>query len=133
MNLPFATHRFLIEPISNEKHVKLVLIERFVSFMDKIETSGKLAIRMLKSEAMKDVRSTTGANFRGIMKLLGDMDIQNVSIPTIKTLDYRPMCEENQWKIEIAKELNDVRNGDKILEGFNPTEVNDMMEFLCVS
>ena len=59
-NLHYAAHRCLIEPLSNEKHIKLVLIQRFISFMDQIEKSGKSALRMLKHEAMKDVRSTTG-------------------------------------------------------------------------
>ena len=133
MNLPFATHRFLIEPLSDEKHIKMVLLERFISFMKKIESSGKSAIRMLKNEAMRDVRSTTGANFRGIMLLLGDMDIKNVSIAAIKSLNYRPICDEDQRKILFAKELNDVINGDTELEGFTPAEVNEMMQFLCVS
>ena len=73
MNLHYATHRSLIEPLSSQKQIKLVLIQGFVSFMDKIEKS---ALRMLKHEAIKDVRSTTGTNFRGIMLLIGDMSIE---------------------------------------------------------
>ena len=99
MNLPYATHRFLIEPLSNEKHIKhikLVLIERFVSFMEIIKKSGKLAIRMLKSEAIKDVRSTTGANYRGIMMLLGNMNVSKVAIQSIKNLKYRPVSDNGR-------------------------------------
>lgn len=133
MDLPYATHRFLIEPLSNERHIKLVLIERFISFMERIEKSGKQAIKMLKLEASKDVRSTTGSNYRGIMILLGNMDVRSVSIQSIRQLEYRPVSEHDQWKVMLAKELYDVLNGDTELEGFNMTEVEDMMEFLCTS
>ena len=67
LDLPLATHRSLIEPLSDERHVKLVLIRRFVEFMEKIDNSGKKALMMLKDAAIKDVRSTTGRNFRNIM------------------------------------------------------------------
>ena len=131
--LPYATHRFLIEPLSNEKHIKLVLIERFVSFMERIERSGKLAIRMLKAEAIKDVRSTTGANYRGIMMLLGNMNVSKVTIQSIKHLKYRPVSDNDQWTVMMVKELYDVLNGDTELEGFDQTEIKNMMEFLCTS
>ena len=133
MNLPYATHRFLIEPLSNERHIKQVLIERFVSFMERIETSGKLAIKMLKSEAKKDVRSTTGANYRGIMMLLNNMNVNSVTIQSVKNLEYRQVSENDQWTVMMVKELHDVLNGDTVLEGFEPTEVKNMMEFLCTS
>ena len=62
LDLPYATHRSLIQPLTDDVHVKLVLIRRFLSFMDKIKNSGKVPLTMLMSEAMKDVRSTTGSN-----------------------------------------------------------------------
>ena len=59
LDLPYETHRSLIEPLTEEKHVKLVLIKRFLGFMDKIRKSDKLALKMLQLEAMRDVRSVT--------------------------------------------------------------------------
>ena len=57
--LPNATHRYLLEPLSGEKPVLIVLIQRFLSFLENIEKSNKSAIKMLKMEVCKDVRSTT--------------------------------------------------------------------------
>ena len=39
-----------------------ILINRFLSFMDMIKKSDKVAIKMLRKEAMKGVRSRTGEN-----------------------------------------------------------------------
>ena len=56
LDLPYATHRSLIKPLTGEKHVKKILLSRFLGFMEKIEKSGKKALIMLKDTSMKDVR-----------------------------------------------------------------------------
>ena len=70
LDLPYATHRSLFEPLTDVKHVKIILIQRFLWFMDKIDTSDKNALKMLKEAAMHDVRSVTGRKFRNIMLLV---------------------------------------------------------------
>ena len=133
MSLPHATHRCLIETLSGEKHIKMVLLKRFVSFMERIDKSSKSALKILKQEALKDVRSITGTNYRGIMLLMGEMDIRKVSVQNIENLQYRVIPQEDQWKLDITKELSDVMNGDVEVKGFNFMELKDIFESLCVS
>ena len=64
LGLPYAKNRYLIEPLTGEKHVKKVLISRYLGFMEKIANSKKKAVKMLMETAKKDVRSVTGHNFR---------------------------------------------------------------------
>ena len=71
LDLPYATHRSLVQPLTGDKHLKLVLIRRFVSFLEMIKKSGKRAVNMLMMESMKDVISVTGSNMRNIMILVG--------------------------------------------------------------
>ena len=78
LDLPVATHPSLIEPLTDAKHVKLTLIQRFLGFMEKIDSSDKIALKMLKAEAMHDVRSVTGRNFRNIMLLAGKSSVDHV-------------------------------------------------------
>ena len=70
LDLPYATHRSLIQPLTDTAHVKLVLIKRFLGFIQKIRNSQKKALNMLMLEAMKDVRSGTGSNMMNIMFLM---------------------------------------------------------------
>ena len=135
MDLPFGTHRCLIEPLSGERHIKMILIKRFVSFMEKIDKSSKSALKMLKSEALKDVRSITGANYRGIRCLVGEMDIRKVSHlqAQVDNLQYRTVPEEDQWQLNITKELSDVMNGDVEVEGFDWKELKDIFHSFCIS
>ena len=55
LDLPYATHRNLIEPLTGQKHVKRVPINRFLSFMEKIASSGKRAVNMLMETSKQDV------------------------------------------------------------------------------
>ena len=88
MRLPLETHRFLLEPLSGQKPAMVILMDRFLSFMDKIDKSEKVAIKMPKKEAMRDVRTTTGANMRGIMLLMGKVSCDDVTRDNLKDMEY---------------------------------------------
>ena len=68
----------------------------------------------------------------GIMLLVGDMNHKKVTPHNLETVQYRNIPEEDQWKINIAKELSDVRNDDAEVEGFDWMELKDIFEDLCV-
>ena len=46
-NLPREAHRYFIEPISENHHLKTMLCLRFVSFFHSLQKSNKIAIRLL--------------------------------------------------------------------------------------
>ena len=71
LGLPYATHRCLIEPLTRSKHIKKVLLTRYLGFMEGITKSRKEAVNMLMETAKNDVRSVTGRNFRECMLLMG--------------------------------------------------------------
>ena len=133
MRLPLDTHRYLLEPLSGQKPAMLILIDRFLSFMEKIEKSQKIAIKMLKKEAMKDVRSTTGNNMRGIMLLMGKASFKDVTRVNLKDLEYYKVNEEDKWKISIATELYEICNGDSEIEMFDQSEIAAVFYSICVS
>ena len=66
----------------------MILISRFLSFMSQIDRSEKTAIKMLKREALKDVRSITGNNMRRIMLLMGEDCMENVSKNNMDKIEY---------------------------------------------
>ena len=133
MKLPLATHRFLLEPLSGDKPLMIILISRFLSFMNQIDRSEKTAIKMLKREALTDVRSTTGNNMRRIMLLMGENCIRNVSKNNIGKIIYYKVKKEDAWKIKIASEALDVRDGRGEIENFEKEEIEEMLQFACIS
>ena len=59
--LPWATHRYLIEPLSEVPHLHRILTKRYISFMKMIMNSGKTALIHLLDVVKSDVRLTTGS------------------------------------------------------------------------
>ena len=133
MKLPLATHRFLLEPLSGQKPVMVTLIDRFLSFIQKIDKSEKIAIKMLKKVALRDVRSITGGNMRGIMPLMGKTSYSNVTRDKVKDMNYYKVKEEDMWKVCIASEAYEVSNGDYEIEMFEQSEMAAVLRHICVS
>ena len=48
--LPFATHCYLIEPVSNQKHAKTPKTKKFLNFIQSIRNSKKSSLRNLLKE-----------------------------------------------------------------------------------
>ena len=130
LDLPFATHRSLIEPLTDAKHVKITLIQRFLGFMDKIDSSDKIALKMLKVEAMHDVRSVTGRNFRNIMLLAGKSSVDHVRKGSLD-LSYFPLDVEDSWKVGVIKEIIDAKSDVLEVPGFDNNELEAILHHLC--
>ena len=45
--MPWATHRYLIEPLTGQPHLRKVLIKRYLSFIERIKASKKKPLRNL--------------------------------------------------------------------------------------
>ena len=133
MNLPFATHRSLIEPLTNEKHLRKILISRFLTFMEMITKSEKQKVKILMEIAKKDVRSVTGSNYRNIMLLLGKYSVEDIDKLDADKIDYFSMDENDSWKVECIREIIKAKEGFFEIQGFNPEELDDMLNFLCTS
>ena len=69
LDLPWATHHYLIEPLSGLPHVRKVLVKRYLSFIAMLRNSSKFAIVQLLETVSNDVRLLTGSNLRTIMLL----------------------------------------------------------------
>ena len=67
MDLPYETHRSLIEPISERRHLRKTFARRFLGMICSIRKSKKPILRCLLNEIERDVRSISGRNMRMIM------------------------------------------------------------------
>ena len=131
LDLPFGTHRCLIEPLTEQRHVKITLIQRFLGFMDKIDNSGKKALKMLKEEAKKDVRSVTGKNYRNIMLLAGKSCVEQVNRATTDNITYFKLDEVDRWKVGFIREIIDFKNDMVDVPGFSLGEMETILKHIC--
>ena len=83
-DLPRETHRYMIEPLSNQVHLKFVFLKRFLNFRDQIYKSSKIALKSLFSICEQDCRSITGITLRRIMLLCDKESIKTLNVNDIK-------------------------------------------------
>ena len=133
LDLPYATHRCLIEPLTGERHVKKVLVSRYLGFMEKIASSGKKAVKMLMEISKKDVRTITGQNYRNIMLLVGKTTVEAVTKVDAEKIEYFPIHETDRWKINAIKEIIEVKNKHLDIANFELEELEEILTHLCTS
>lgn len=128
LDLPYQTHRGLIEPLTRQKHQRSVFIKRFFVMTHKMRESKKPILRKLLSEIELDVLSTTGSNLRNIMLETSKSNIYEVELSDINRLCYFKLDEEEEWRIEMLKYLLEERR-DRQLD----SDDEEWMEFLCIN
>ena len=112
--------------------MKSILIKRFISFTEKLETSKKHSVTHLFNTIKNDAQSTTGSNWRNILLLLGKQDDYNVTTHDIRDIKYHPVQEENVWKVGFLKELVEIKHGDLAVD-FENDEIDEIIEHLSTS
>ena len=132
--LPFDTHRYLIEPISDVPHVKTVLCSRFYSFVNTINTCDKICVRFLANLFQRDLRTVLGNN---CINIANECKI-NVSLVTKQLVKsnqrYANVQVDDEWRVPIIKELILIRSHHLILDdNFDDTDLTNMINHLCSS
>ena len=128
MDLPWGTHRGLIEPLSKSSHIKRFFIKNFIQFIAKIKNSTKPLLRTILSAIMHDTRSTTGKNLRGILLLSSKGSVEELSVSDANHFPYFPMSQEEEWKTEMLTLLIEERD-----RGSLDKEETEWFNYLCTS
>ena len=128
-NLPWGTHRKLLEPLTGAAHLRRILVQRYLSFIRKIQNSNKKSLRSLLSLVKNDVRTTTGSNLRTIMQWTGSNSIDDILNQKVD-IEYHIMEEQEAWKAEMIKEVIDAKEGYADL-GLDYEQMAQILEYLC--
>ena len=131
--LSVKTHRCFIEPLSQSQHIKVVLLTRFFSFIEKIRNGGKKKLAHIYNTIKHDCQTTTGNNMRELMLLTNNNKIESIWKTDILKIKYHPIASEDEWKIGCLFDLMNTRQGNAMIEGLEPEEIKEMLEYICVS
>ena len=126
MDLPFGTHRGLIEPLSERQHLRKTLARRFLVMIDSIRKSRKPILRCLLSEIEDDARSISGRNLRMIMLQTNQSDIGQLSVSDADKLPYFDLAEDEDWRTGMLQHILEERR-----QGPLDREDLEWLDFLC--
>ena len=136
--LPHETHRYFFEHLTECRHLKILLIKRFLKFVGSTMHGDKSYCRLLLRTIIGSSNSTTGRNMRKIeleagMNIGQYEDIKDIIEDACKRIKFQQVPEDQIWRISLAKELSIIKSRNSILEGFSPAEVDEMLQYVCVS
>ena len=73
LDLPYDTHCWIVEELSEGRHFFQLLFARFLKFVRSVARNKRVEVRSLYNICKDDVRSTTGSNIRTILgRILGN-------------------------------------------------------------
>ena len=127
LGLPRCTHRYLIEPLTQTKHIVKSIHSRFIKFLSSIADGKKDSLKRVLAIIKTDVRSTTGNNLRHLLlktKNFSDKELGRQNEP------YQAIPSDETWRIQVIHELIGTNCGDLSLI-LNKKEIDDLAEFVC--
>ena len=127
------THKYLIEPISQTRHIMFHFHKRFINFISKIQESQKQAMRSLFASLKHDCQSVTGRNIRFLMNKYNKGCINELNKHTTDQGIYQEIPDNERWRVDVLKELVDVKKGDKNIAEFKFKELEEIMEFVATT
>ena len=127
------TERYFIESRTGQPHLRSSLIKRFLSFTEQIMKSPKIALKNLFKTVMYDTQSVTGYNLRRIMLMVNKNDISELRTTDALNLQYMPVHQEEIWKVNMVKEITDIKFGEQVLEDFPHDELQAILDFICTT
>ena len=131
-DLPYETHRYLIEPVTEQQHISLTLIRDYLNFIQKVKNSSKQVLRQMYCVAKADARTTTGSNLRNILLLTNLSNIDDLQPGCMENIKYHEILESEKWRISLIKEAIDIKYGNTIMpEGWTYQEFDDIIKFAC--
>ena len=133
-DLPIATHRYLLESLSEQQHMSTTLVRNFLKFVASIKKSNKPVLRQLFAIAKSDVRTTTGSNVRNILLQTNLLNVDELHPGTADLIRYKEILEIDKWRIPIIREIIDMKCGDMDPpEGWTIDELQEILDLVCNS
>ena len=126
-------HRYFIEPISNDYHLRTFIIKRFLRFIENIKSCKRICSRNLLNIIQNNTLSTTGSNLRYIMFLLNKNHINDLKSDDVRNLKYSLINSENEHKIVFLKELLKVKYHQYFVNSWNIDEIDELITHISTS
>ena len=117
-----------------------MLYSRYITFMQSISKHQKFPVQFLFQLTRSNLLSVTGRNIRKILDETGQEDILEIKVTELKkTFKFWRTEEENKWKVEMIKELVNVKQGTLFIDDeeneelLTRAEIDKIIHFVAAS
>ena len=118
-DLPYGTHRYILQQFNRRKPLQEELHGRFIKFLSHIKQSRKAEVLHLYHKQKHDSRSIFGRNYKNIC-----IHKTNVIHPYI-------IPDGHTWKVNVVKELLSVRSENLFVPEFDDDDLQVILQELC--
>ena len=135
-NLDRCTHRYLIEPVSQCLHPKVMIASRFVTFYKSLVKSEKFGVRFLAKLNERDQRTVLGKTLHSLLNQCGlqESRLEDLCASIVKRkCTYFSVPEDQKWRLPMLQELIRIRDGNLLIENMGQQDIKEMIEHLCTS
>ena len=132
--LPYETHRRLIEPLWGKVGFLKQIMVKYTNFTRRLATSSKPMPREILLNAIHDVRTPTGSNMRFIILKLGLSNVNDINEQSIESCDYNFLDPDEDWRVNVIRNVVDIKHGVSFLDGDWSTDaLDEMLNYACTS
>ena len=133
LGLPRDTHRYFIEPLSERSHIKSDLIERFLSFLEKIRRSKKTTLVYVLETICSDIRSVAANNLHNIKLRSGKDTTETTTASESKVVAFKEIPNGQEWRKSFARDIIDVEHDKLEVPGFVTEELKSILTWICTT
>ena len=127
-DVPLST-RALRRNETVEIHTNQEIFQLHLTNLKFSESSSQYPITNYK----KRLQIYTGSNLRNILLMTTKDDISELVPSDIHEMLYIPVAKHEEWRIEMVKELIDVKYGESVIENLSNTEIEELLEDICTT
>ena len=133
-NLPWSTHRFLLEELSQSSHLRTKLLLRFLTFIRSCRDSKKICLSTLVNRACNDEGSITKQNLNFIEEESGLHNVLLLNNATVESNLKYVIPEGEEWRICFFNELVQLSMNNYELDSqFTNAELGAILEYVCTT
>ena len=129
-DLPFPTHRFILQDLVDIPHLRTCLLRRFTKFYSTLRNCSKVEVRNLFHLQKHDVRSSFGRNCHYLCREFDATSVDSIAREHITMPIKTP--ENELWRVPFLKELLQVRDGHADID-MTPGDINNFIDHVCCS
>ena len=133
LDIPRESHKYLIEPLSKTAHIRIVLVKRFLTFLEQIRNSNKLGSKFLLESILHDTGSTTGSNLRNILLQIDKTDVSELCPHDAYQLKYHQIRQKEQWRWPFIEDIIEAKNGQLLISNILDSDLDEMLSVLCTT